>query len=78
MRKLLYIAPGCLSKGEVLDPTYEKRIEEQKTDTKDASSEEGLKEPHLDLNPSISRTEAKRRGTNRKREAAVPQKGTGP
>jgi hypothetical protein len=78
MRKLLCIAYGCWSKGEAFDPTYEKRIKAEKTDRSDACSEEDQKDRPLDLNAPISRTEAQRRRTNRKREAAAPQKSASP
>ncbi len=78
MRKLLCIAYGCWSKGEAFDPTYEKRIKAEKTDRSDACSEEDQKDRPLDLNAPISRTEARRRRTNRKREATAPQKGASP
>lgn len=78
MRKLLCIAYGCWSKGEAFDPTYEKRIKEQKTDKDEPSDDIGQHERPLDLNAPISRTEAHRRRTKQKREAAAPQKGVGP
>lgn len=78
MRKLLCIAYGCWSKGEAFDPTYEKRIKAGKTDRSDACSEENQNDRPLDLNAPVSRTEAQRRRTNRKREATAPQKGVGP
>jgi hypothetical protein len=78
MRKLLCIAYGCWSKGEAFDPTYEKRIKAEKTDRSDACSEEDQKDRPLDLNAPISRTEAQRRRTSRKREATAPQKGASP
>lgn len=78
MRKLLCIAYGCWSKGEAFDPTYEKRIKEQKTDREETSHESNQKRRPLDLNAPISRTEANRRRTKRKREATVPQKGVDP
>lgn len=78
MRKLLCIAYGCWSKREAFDPTYEKRIKEQKTNRDEASDENDHQERPLDLNAPISRTEAQRRRETQKREAAAPQKGASP
>jgi hypothetical protein len=78
MRKLLCIAYGCWSKREAFDPTYEKRIKEQKTERDENSGEDGPNGRPLDLDAPISRTEAKRRRTNRKREATALQKGPSP
>lgn len=73
MRKLLCIAYGCWRKGEAFDPDYERRIKEQKTERDEAAGGSDPEERPRDLNAPISRTEAKRR-----REVAMPQKGTGP
>lgn len=82
MRKLLCIAYGCWKRREAFDPGHERRIKERKARglKTEKQSEKDISDPtnggapqDMSLEAPISRTEAQRR-----REAAMPQKGVDP